>query len=77
MGRSTAGAPRALSQERWEATKMTDTLWKLEQLRAGQIYNQVMFNTREEAESFAAQMAKIAPDLFCRIEPVEARLWWN
>jgi hypothetical protein len=56
---------------------MTETMWKYEQLRAGQIYNQVMFNTREEAESFAAQMTRVEPDLFWRIEPVEARLWWN
>jgi hypothetical protein len=63
---------------RWKAgPKMTDTMWKYEQLRAGQIYNQVMFNTREEAESFAAQMTRVEPDLFWRIEPVEARLWWN
>ena len=32
---------------------------------------------REEAESFAAQMNRVEPDLFWRIEPVEARLWWN
>ena len=57
--------------------KMTETMWKYEQLRAGKIYNQVMFNTREEAESFAAQMTRVEPDLFWRIEPVEARLWWN
>ena len=56
---------------------MTETMWKCEQLRAGKIYNQVMFNNREEAESFAAQMTRIEPDLFWRIEPVEARLWWN
>jgi hypothetical protein len=56
---------------------MTETMWKFEQLRAGKIYNQVMFNTREEAESFAAQMNKVEPDLFWRIEPVEARTWWN
>lgn len=56
---------------------MTDTIWKFEQLRAGRVYNQVMFNTREEAENFADQMNKVEPDLFCRIEPVEARLWWN
>jgi len=56
---------------------MTETMWKYEQLRAGKIYNQVMFNTREEAESFAAQMTRVEPDLFWRIEPVEARLWWN
>jgi hypothetical protein len=75
MGRSTAGAPHALYRE--GGSNMKDTMWKFEQLRAGQVYNQLMFNTREEAEGFAAQMARVEPDLFCRIEPVEARLWWN
>jgi hypothetical protein len=70
-------APSVVSGQKAEGGVMTDKVWKFEQLRAGRIYNQVMFNTREEAESFAAQMNKMEPDLFCRIEPVEARLWWN
>jgi hypothetical protein len=56
---------------------MTNTVWKFEQLRAGKVYNQVMFSTREEAEQFRIQMNKMEPDLFCRIEPVEARMVWN
>jgi hypothetical protein len=84
MGRSTArSAPcfiragtTGYKQGRGQG-KMTETMWKYEQLRAGKVYNQVMFNTREEAESFAAQMTKVEPDLLSRIEPVEARLWWN
>ncbi len=80
-GAQPLGAPRLfsrVSREQAEGrTIMTETMWKYEQLRAGQIYNQVMFNTREEAESFAAQMNRVEPDLFWRIEPVEARLWWN
>lgn len=67
----------AVSSKAESRAKMTETMWKFEQLRAGQIYNQVMFNTREEAESFAAQMNRVEPDLFWRIEPVEARTWWN
>jgi hypothetical protein len=46
---------------------MTDTLWKWEQLRAGVVYNRVMFNTQEEAEKFAAQMGRVEPDLTWRI----------
>jgi hypothetical protein len=53
------------------------TMWKYEQFRAGQIYAKYMFNTREEAESFATQMTKVEPDLFSRIEPVEASAVWN
>ncbi len=71
-------APSALSAgDSGRQVNVTETMWKLEQLRAGRVYNQVMFNTREEAENFAAQMNRVEPDLFCRIEPVEARLWWN
>jgi hypothetical protein len=56
---------------------MTDTLWKCEQLRAGQVCNRLMFNTRQEAEDFIARMQKMEPDLFWRMEPVEAKLVWN
>jgi len=56
---------------------MTDTLWKWEQLRAGVVYNRVMFNTQEEAEKFAAQMGRVEPDLTWRIEPVPAKMVWN
>jgi hypothetical protein len=54
-----------------------DTLWKYEQLRAGQVYNRFMFNSRQEAEEFATQMAQAAPDLLSRIEPIAARAVWN
>lgn len=56
---------------------MTDTFWKCEQLRAGQVYNSVLFNTQEEAENFTAHMEKMEPDLFWRIEAVPARVVWN
>lgn len=54
-----------------------DTLWKYEQIRAGQVYNQFMFNTREEAENFAARMKQVAPDLFGHIEQIQASAIWN
>jgi hypothetical protein len=56
---------------------MTETLWKCEQLRAGQIYNQVTFNTKQEAEDFIARMLRMEPDLFWRMEPVAAKMIWN
>lgn len=56
---------------------MTDTLWKCEQLRAGQVYNRVMFNTRKDAENFISQMSRMEPDLFWRMEAVEAKMVWN
>jgi hypothetical protein len=56
---------------------MTETMWKCEQLRAGTVYNRVMFNTRAEAEQFAEQMGKVEPDLFWKIEAVPAKAVWN
>lgn len=56
---------------------MKDTLWKCEQFRAGRVYNSMTFDTREEAERFVAQMRKVEPDLFWKMEPVEARMIWN
>jgi hypothetical protein len=56
---------------------MTNTLWKCEQWRGGQLYNKIMFDTRDEAEKFVAQMQKVEPDLFWKMEPVEARMVWN
>jgi hypothetical protein len=56
---------------------MTDTVWKCEQMRAGQVYDTVLFDTREQAEEFLAHMKRNAPDLFWRMEPVEAKMVWN
>ena len=56
---------------------MTDTIWKCEQVRAGQVCDKVMFDTREEAETFLKQMKKNAPDLFWRIEEIKAKMVWN
>jgi hypothetical protein len=57
--------------------EMTDTLWKCEQVRAGQVYDKFMFDTREEAEKFVQQMKQNAPDLFWRLEEVKAKMVWN
>jgi hypothetical protein len=54
-----------------------DTMWQYRQFRAGKLYNTLVFNTRQEAEDFASEMTRIEPDLFCQIEPVEARAVWN
>ena len=56
---------------------MTDTVWKCEQMRAGQVYEKVLFDTKEEAEQFLRAMQKNAPDLLWRIEPVAAKMEWN
>ena len=60
-----------------EGQTMTNTMWRCVQWRAGQILNKVMFNSKSEAEKFCAQMHRAEPDIFWRMEPVEARLVWN
>lgn len=56
---------------------MTDTIWKCEQVRAGQICDKILFDKKEEAETFLRQMKKNAPDLFWRLEEVKAKMVWN
>ena len=56
---------------------MTETLWKCDQMRAGQLYNRMMFDTREEAEQFASKMQQMAPDQMFSIEAVQAHQVWN
>ena len=36
---------------------MNETLWRCDQLRAGQLYNRMTFDTREEAEEVHAPHA--------------------
>jgi hypothetical protein len=56
---------------------MTSTLWQCEQLRAGQVYNKILFSTQREAERFMRQMIKAEPDMFWRLEPVPVAAVWN
>lgn len=52
-------------------------IWKCEQVRAGRVTNSVVFDTKEQASQFVAQMRKVEPDVFWRVEPVDASLVWN
>jgi len=56
---------------------MTSRLWKCEQFRAGQMTNKVVFDSEEQAHHFVDQMRQVEPDLFWRIEAVEAQRVWN
>lgn len=56
---------------------MTETVWKCDQLRAGQLYNRMMFDTRAEAEQFAHKMRQMEPDQMFAIEAIEASQVWN
>jgi hypothetical protein len=57
--------------------EMNETLWRCDQIRAGQLYNRMMFDTREEAEQFMNRMRQIEPDQMISIEPVDASKVWN
>ena len=41
---------------------MTETMWRCDQVRAGRLYNRMMFDTREEAEQFVQRMQQMEPD---------------
>ena len=56
---------------------MTETLWKCDQLRAGQLYNRQMFDTQDEARNFAQKMQQMEPDQTFNIEAIEASQVWN
>ncbi len=56
---------------------MTETLWKCDQLRAGQLYNRMMFDTQAEAQQFAQKMQQMEPDQTFAIEAVDAAQVWN
>jgi hypothetical protein len=56
---------------------MTETIWKCDQIRAGQLYNRMMFDTRMEAEQFAQKMRQMEPDQMFAIEAIQASQVWN
>ena len=56
---------------------MTETMWKCDQLRAGQLYNRMMFDTQDEARDFAQRMQQMEPDQVFSIEAIEASQVWN
>jgi hypothetical protein len=56
---------------------MTETLWKCDQIRAGQLYNRMMFDTQAEAQQFAQKMRQAEPDQTFAIEAIQASQVWN
>jgi len=60
-----------------QTTMMTETMWRCDQVRAGRLYNRMMFDTREEAEQFMNRMRQMEPDQTISIEQIDARQVWN
>ena len=52
---------------------MTETMWRCDQVRAGQLYNRMLFDTREEAMQFVQRMQRMEPDQTFSVEAIEAR----
>ena len=56
---------------------MTETIWRCDQMRAGQLYSRMMFHTKAEADQFVRKMRESEPDQVFSVEAVEARQVWN
>ena len=56
---------------------MNETIWRCDQIRAGQLYNRMVFDTREEAEEFMNRMRQMEPDQMISIDAVDASKVWN
>jgi hypothetical protein len=59
------------------SSAMTEMVWQCDQVRAGQLYNRLNFDTKEEALEFVQKMQQMEPDQMFSIEEVEARQVWN
>jgi len=56
---------------------MAEMIWQCDQVRAGQLYSRLMFDTEEEAVAFVQKMQEMAPDQIFSIEAIDARQIWN
>lgn len=56
---------------------MSETMWRCDQVRAGQLYNRVLFDTHAEALEFVQKMQRMEPDQTFSVEAIEARQVWN
>jgi hypothetical protein len=56
---------------------MTETIWRCDQVRAGRLYNRMIFDTKAEAEQFMQRMQQMEPDHMISIEAIEASQVWN
>ncbi len=57
--------------------KMTDTVWMCEQWFGGQMQEQKMFFSEEQAREFAKKLSGAAPDLVLKIEAMPIKHVWN
>jgi len=55
----------------------THMVWKCEQWFGGQMQEQNVFFSEEQARSFAKKLSGVAPDLTLKIEPMPIQHVWN
>ena len=58
-------------------TQMEEMIWQCDQVRAGQLYNRMIFNTKQEALAFVQKMQQMEPDQMFSIEAMDPRQIWN
>jgi hypothetical protein len=56
---------------------MEEMIWQCDQVRAGQLYNRMIFHTKQEALAFVQKMQQMEPDQMFSIEAMAARQVWN
>ncbi len=61
----------------WGGTAMTETMWQCDQVRAGRLYNRILFDTQREAMEFVQRMRRMEPDQVFSVEAIEAKQVWN
>ena len=60
-----------------EAVMTTDLVWKCEQWFGGEIHEQRVFRSEEQAREFAKEIMSAAPDMVLRIEAMPIQNVWN
>ena len=57
---------------------MTEQMvWKCEQWFGGEVREQTVFRSEEQAREFARKLAGMSPDLVFKIEPMPIQHVWN
>ncbi len=56
---------------------MNEMIWQCDQVRAGQLYNRINFETRQEALEFVQKMQQMEPDQMFSIAAMDLRQIWN
>ena len=56
---------------------LNETVWRCDTMRAGTVYNRLMFDTKAEAEAFVKRVQQAEPDQIFNVEAIRASTIWN